>query len=207
MKLPLSAVAVLIAAAASSLGPSRAWAQAAPASAPVVATTAAPATPAAAEPVGAEPPSDDYADTRKGFDGRLSLGASLRTLSASRVGAGAVQGSFGAQFHHVAVHGDVDFEHGRTGHGLATSRFRVGPSVEGIVDRLRLGGGFGLVYSSFRRATRPDSVGALALDLSAFALVDVVRFDGGAFVAGVRADLELLLGVQVGGSLQVGVRF
>ena len=203
MKRSRSALAALFAAAASLLGPSRAWAQAAPAPAPVVTTTPAPATPAAA----AEPPSDDYADTRKGFDGRLSLGASLRTLSASRVGAGAVQGSFGGQFHHVAVHGDVDFEHGRTGHGLATSRFRVGPSVEGIVDRLRLGGGFGLVYSSFRRATRPDSVGALALDLSAFALVDVVRFDGGAFVAGVRADLELLLGVQVGGSLQVGVRF
>lgn len=168
---------------------------------------AAPAPAAAPGAAAAEAPSDDYADTRKGFDGRLMLGASLRTLSASRAYAGAVQGSFGGQIKHVAVHGDIDFEHGRTAYGLATSRLRVGPSVEGIIDRLRIGGGFGFVYSSFRRATRPDSVGALAVDLSGFALIDVVRFDGGAFVVGARADLEFLLGVQVGGSLQLGVRF
>lgn len=205
---PGLALAQTAPAAAPAMHPYPAPAAAAPAPAPAAAAPApAAAAPAPAPAAAPAPESEDYADTRKGFDGRLMLGASLRTLSATRVYAGALQGSFGGQIRHVAVHGDIDFEHGRTSYGLATTRLRFGPSVEGVIDRLRIGGGFGLMYSSFRRATRSDSVGALGLDLTGLVLIDVVRFDGGAFVAGARADLEFLLGVQVGGSLQLGVRF
>lgn len=186
--------------------PASAAAQTAEPAAPAAPVVEQPATRVEATPA-APPVSDDYADRRTGFDGRLTLGGSMRTLSASRAYSGAVQGAFGGQLRHVAIHGEVGLEHGRTAFGLATTRFRVGPSVEGIVDRLRLGGGVDLVYSSFRRATRPDTVGALAVAVGAFALVDIVRFDGGAFIGGLRADLEFLLGIQVGGSLQFGVRF
>lgn len=194
--------------------PGSAWAQNTPPPAepaavvvqPAPATQSVQPAPATPQPAAATP-SDDYADHRKGFDARLMLGASLRTISATRNYAGVVQGAFGGQIRHVAIHGEVGLEHGRTAFGLATTRFRFGPSVEGIIDRLRLGGGIDVVYTSFRRATRSDSVGAVALDLGAFALVDIVRFDGGAFIGGVRADLEFLLGVQVGGSLQLGARF
>lgn len=203
MKRATRALATLL-----SLLPGMAWAQAAPAAnGPAAAPTASATPTTATAPTAAKADEADYADTRKGFDGRLLLGGSLRTLSSTSVYAGAVQGSFGGQIRHVAVHGDIDFEHGRTSFGLATTRLRLGPSVEGVIDRLRIGGGIGFFYTSFRRATYPDSVGALGIDLTGFALVDVIRFDGGAFVLGARADLELLLGVQVGGTLQAGVRF
>lgn len=189
--------------------PALGWAQTPPETGsqppPATQPAPAPARPVAAPAPAAEPA--DYADTRKGFDGRLMLGGSMRTLSSTRTYEGAVFGAFGGQIRHVAIHGELGFEHGRTSFGLPVSRFHLGPSIEGIVDRVRFGGGFDFVYSSFRRATRSGTVGALALDLNAFALVDIVRFDGGAFIGGLRGDLELLLGAQVGGTLLLGARF
>ena len=179
-----------------------------------VAAQAAPAPGAQAMPalastagVPSEPAASAEAEPRPGFDGRVLLAGALRTLGPTQTYAGGVHVAAGAQIRHLALHGEAGFEHGVTAFGLATNRFRIGPSIEAVVDRIRVGGGFGLVHTSFQRATRTDAVGTLGLDLGALVLVDLIRFEGGAFVAGVRGDLQILLGLQLGGSAQLGVRF
>ena len=178
--------------------------QSAPTAQPVQSAPTASSAPPQAAPDAAD---DDPSEHRKGFDGRLMLDGSFRSLSATNVFAGGVHARVGGQIRHFAVHGLLGYEHGRTSFGLATNRVVFGPSFEAVLNRVRFGGAVQAIYSSFRRETRSDTVATLAIGIGAFVLFDLVRFEGGAIVGGVRADVDLLLGVQVGGGANVGVRF
>lgn len=166
-----------------------------PASCPPCAPTAVVA------PVSHRQPASFYALVDAGyrflaFDGLYAQGG------APRVGVGGA-------WRHVALYAHAGFFGGRTDGGLSTYQLQLGMVVEGILDRVRIGGGPHLGNWWVDRVTAPqDPMSTMTLGLWAFFAVDLVRYTGGAFYVQLEGSGDFSFsGPSVNGAgLAVGVR-
>jgi hypothetical protein len=134
-----------------------------------------------------------------------SGGASYRHLFGSPAGLGVVGLGFGGDTGGRALYLRADYEGGRTDHGLAVHVVRLGGSIEGIIDRFRLGVGASMSVVTVFRVTQADSIDRFGVGLFGITSFDLARFDGHALYLGLRGDLDMSAHLW-GGALALGLR-
>ena len=156
----------------------------------------------------AEPAPAASRPARPTYAGIVSGGASYRSLFGLPVEAADIGLGFGVDSGGLGLYVRGGFEAGRLDHGLTTRVYRVGGSMEGIVGRLRLGGGVDVLDYGVTRVTDGTTINEIGVGFFVLGSVDVVRFDDHALYLGARGDADWVGGTGVlGASLALGFRF
>ena len=151
---------------------------------------------------------------KTGFRARLLAGPTYRLIYSVPVIAADIQLAVGGQWKGAAAYFTVNALTGGTSFGLFTQHYAPGVMVEGVLDRLRLGGGLQLSLTRITRETNGNAMISLGIGGHLVASYDIVDFDGGTFLAGARLSVDKLSGdggaagpVMWGPTAFIGVRF
>lgn len=143
--------------------------------------------------------------------GRLDGGYALRKLYDISIKGADIGGALGAQpLEHGAFWGTVRVMIGSTESGLSFWDVHVGAEGEGVVDRLRFGGGIGGYMLGISRVTADQTIRTWGPEIRGFVRVDAVQSDGFAlFVrAAIQAGLEFYDSATIWGpTIGAGVDF
>lgn len=109
----------------------------------------------------------------------------------------------------VAVPITFEYSNGATPYGLRASLGRLTCSAEGLLGRVRLGGGVGPSYLVIGRATNDDPIRRLGASVHLHAALEIVRWgEASSVFVRPRAEVDYFWGGEhaVSGTLSLGAR-
>ncbi len=142
------------------------------------------------------------------FSAELSLGASARTIYGSPTGGGEFDLALGGQRGRFAGYFTIGNFFGATRFGLLTTHHQFGALLEGVLGRVRVGGGFQTGPLTVRRATNSDLLVDGSAGLYGQLSVDLMRSPQSIFlVARIGVDTLWFHTALFDGFLGLGARF
>ncbi|WP_394836987.1 hypothetical protein LVJ94_08770 [Pendulispora rubella] len=92
----------------------------------------------------------------------------------------------------LGIYGGIHYERARTEYGLPIHFGQLGVTVEGILDRFRVGGGIHFPYFSLERKSTSDNLDKFGIGLHVSATFDLVHTREFNLFLGVRPQIDLL---------------
>ncbi|WP_394847328.1 hypothetical protein LZC95_07660 [Pendulispora brunnea] len=92
----------------------------------------------------------------------------------------------------VGIYGGIQYERARTEYGLPVHFGQLGLTVEGILDRFRVGGGLHFPYFALERESTNSKLDKIGIGLHLSATFDLVQTREFNLFLGVRPQLDLL---------------